>query len=60
MLAKKIGYIEVASLPGVAGMDILIPIIEKATRQDIIVYSFAIGTMESLLVPLLVPLVIGL
>lgn len=60
LLAKKIGYIEVTALPGVAAMDIGLPIVEKATRQDIIVYSFAIGILQSLLVPLLVPLVIGL
>ncbi|MGF6375874.1 uncharacterized membrane protein YbjE (DUF340 family) [Clostridiales Family XIII bacterium PM5-7] len=59
ILAKKIGYIEVTSLPGVAAMDIGLPIVEKATRQDIIVYSFAIGVSQSLLVPLMVPLVIG-
>lgn len=60
ILAKKIGYIEVTALPGVAAMDIGLPIVEKATRQDIIVYSFAVGLLQSLLVPLLVPLVIGL
>lgn len=60
LLAKKIGFIEVTSLPGVAAMDIGLPIVEKSTRQDIIVYSFAIGLFESLMVPILVPLVIGL
>lgn len=59
LLAKKIGFIEVAGLPGVAAMDICLPIVEKSTRQDIIVYSFAIGITESLIVPLLVPLIIG-
>lgn len=59
VLAKKIGYIEVTSIPGVAAMDIGLPLVEKATRQDIIVYSFAIGLSQSLLVPILVPLVIG-
>lgn len=58
ILAKKIGYIEVTSLPGVASMDIGLTLVEKATRPDIIVYSFAIGVSQSLLVPLLVPLVI--
>lgn len=59
ILAKKIGYIEITTLPGVAAMDICIPIVEKVTRPDIIVYSFAIGMTESLLVPLLVPILIG-
>lgn len=59
LLAKKIGYIEVTSLPGVAAMDIGLTLVEKATRPDIIVYSFAIGISQSLLVPILVPLVIS-
>lgn len=60
ILANKVGYIEVTCLPGVAGMDVGMPIVERATRQDIIVYSFAIGATESVLVPLLVPLIIGM
>lgn len=60
ILAKKIGYIEVTSLPGVAAMDIGLTLVEKATRPDIIVYAFAIGMSQSLLVPLLVPLVLSL
>ncbi len=59
VLARKIGFIEVTSLPGVAAMDICIPIVEKVTRADIIVYSFAVGMVEGLLVPLLVPVFIG-
>lgn len=59
VLAKYIGYIEVTALTGVAGMDICMPIVERATRQEIIVYSFAIGLVESFLVPFLTPLVLG-
>jgi len=59
VLAKKIGYIEVCSLPGVAAADIGLTLVEKAARPDIIVYSFAIGIVESLLIPLLVTLAIG-
>lgn len=59
VLAKRIGYIEVTALTGVAGMDICLPIVERATRQEIIVYSFAIGMVEGLLVPILTPLVLG-
>ena len=60
LLAKKIGYIEVATLPGVASMDVCLPIVEKATRQDIIVYSFIIGFSEGVLVPVLVNMALGL
>ncbi len=59
VLAKKIGYIEVCSLPGVAAADIGMSLVEKSTRADIIIYSFAIGIVESLLIPLLVSLAIG-
>ena len=58
-LARSIGYIEITSLPGVAAMDICLPIVERATRQEIIVYSFAIGMAEAFLIPILVPLVLG-
>ena len=60
LLAKKLGYIEVATLPGVASMDVCLPIVEKATRQDIIVYSFVIGFSEGCLVPLLVNMALSL
>ena len=59
VLAKYIGYIEVCSLPGVASMDIGMPLIAKSTRQDIIVYGCAMGFVEGILVPVLVPLAIG-
>lgn len=60
LLAKKIGYIEVATLPGVASMDVCLPIVERATRQDIVVYSFIIGFSEGVLVPVLVNMALGL
>lgn len=59
VLAKKIGYIEVCSLPGVSATDIGLTIVEKATRPDIMVYAFAIGISQNFLVPILVPLAIG-
>ena len=59
VLAKKIGYIEVCSLPGVAAGDMGLSLVEKALRSDIVVYSFAIGMSESILIPLLVTLAIG-
>lgn len=60
ILANKIGYIEVCSLPGVAAMDVGMPIVEKTTRSDIAVYAFVIGVMESLMVPILVPLALSI
>lgn len=54
ILAKKIGYLEVAAIPGVAAMDVCLPIVERVTRQDIIIYSFLIGFSQAIFVPVLV------
>ncbi len=56
ILAKRIGYIEVTSIPGVAAMDVCMPIVERVTRQDIIIYSFLIGFSQAVFVPVLVNL----
>lgn len=58
VLAKKFGYIECTGVPGVAAMDICIPIVEKACRQDTIVYSFVIGVAMNIGTSILVPLFI--
>ncbi|MBR4020952.1 MAG: lysine exporter LysO family protein [Firmicutes bacterium] len=54
ILAKRIGYLEVAAIPGVAAMDVCLPIVERVTRQDIIIYSFLIGFSQAIFVPVLV------
>ena len=59
LVAKKVGYIETTGMPGAAAMDVCLPIVEKSTRSDIAVYSFVSGVILSILVPVLVPLIIG-
>lgn len=59
LVAKKVGYIETTGMPGAAAMDVCLPIVEKSTRGDIAVYSFVSGVILSILVPVLVPLIIG-
>lgn len=59
VVAKKIGYIETTGMPGAAAMDVCLPIVEKSTRSDIAVYSFVSGVFLSILVPVLVPVIIG-
>ena len=59
LVAAKIGFIETTSMPGSAAMDVCLPIVEKATRSDIAVYSFVSGVILSALVPVLVPIIIG-
>lgn len=58
-VAKNIGYVETVGMPGSAAMDVCLPIVEKATRSDIAVYSFISGAALSTLVPILVPIIIG-
>ncbi|MCQ4635210.1 lysine exporter LysO family protein [Anaerovorax odorimutans] len=59
IVAKKIGYIETIALPGSAAMDVCLPIVEKATRGDIAVYSFISGVVMSIAVPVLVGFIAG-
>ena len=60
LAAKKIGYIEAFSLPGSPCMDVCLPIIEKATKADIAVYSFISGVILSVAVPVLVSFFMGI
>ena len=60
LVAQKVGYIETTGMPGAAAMDVCLPIVEKSTRSDIAVYSFVSGVTLSILVPVLVPLILGL
>ena len=57
--AAKVGYIESTAVPGIASMDVCVPIIEKYAREDTVVYGFATGLLMCVLVPIVVPLVIG-
>lgn len=59
VIAKKFGYLESTTVPGVAAMDICMPIVERSCRQDTVVYSFAIGLTMSIAGSVLVPLFIG-
>lgn len=59
MTAKKVGYLESMAVSGCSSMDVCLPIVEKATRGDIAMYSFISGVIQSLAVPILVPLILG-
>lgn len=59
LAAKKIGYLEAVSIPGVAAMDVCLPIVERSCREETVVYSFCTGALMSASVPILVQLVIG-
>lgn len=59
VIAKKIGYIEATSVPGVAAMDICMPIVERSCRPDTVVYSFATGAIMCVVTSIGVPLLMG-
>lgn len=60
LVAKYIGYVECASLPGAAAMDTVLPVVVGATHERITLYSFTSGVVLSLLVPILVPAIVAL
>lgn len=55
-IANKIGYLEATSIPGVAAMDVCLPIVEKSCGSRIMVYSFAMGAVMNSVVPIIVSL----
>lgn len=59
-VAKHVGYIECAGLPGAAAMDTVLPVVVGATHERVTIYSFASGVILSLAVPILVPTLIAL
>lgn len=57
--AKKFGYLEAASIPGIAAMDVCIPIVSRSCRSDTVIYSFAIGVIMCVVTSVWVPLIMG-
>ncbi|RKD27911.1 Membrane protein of unknown function [Caminicella sporogenes DSM 14501] len=60
LIAKHIGYIETVAAAGATSMDTALPVITKATNSSISVISFFSGLILTSIVPILVPLIIGL
>ena len=58
-VARYVGFIEAACVPGSPAMDICLPVIERSTNSTTVVYSFVTGFLVSGTVPILVPLFIG-
>ena len=58
-VARYVGFIEAACVPGSPSMDICLPVIERSTNSTTVVYSFITGFLVSGTVPILVPLFIG-
>ncbi|MBR5488783.1 MAG: lysine exporter LysO family protein, partial [Firmicutes bacterium] len=60
LFARYIGYLEATAVPGVAAMDVCLPIVERSTRPEVVVYSFVTGLLMCISVPLIVPLMVGM
>lgn len=58
-VARYVGFIEAACVPGSPSMDICLPVIERSTNSTTVVYAFITGFLVSGTVPILVPLFIG-
>ncbi|MPM17204.1 Lysine exporter LysO [bioreactor metagenome] len=59
-IAKHIGYLETIAVGGAISMDTGLPIITRNTSQEVVIISFISGIIISLMVPLLVPIFVGL
>lgn len=59
LIAKKIGYLEAVCVPGVAAMDVCLPLVERSCRKETVVYSFCTGALMCVSVPVVVTLCIG-
>ncbi len=55
-VAKKVGYVEAAAMPGSGSSDVCLPLIVRSTRSGIAIYAFVTGIGVSILVPVLVPM----
>lgn len=60
VVARRVGYVECAALPGAAAMDTVLPVVVGATHERITIYSFTSGVILSLAVPILVPTIVAL
>ncbi len=59
-IARHIGYLETIAAGAAISMDTGLPIITRNTNQEVVIISFISGIIISLMVPVLVPLFIGM
>lgn len=60
LVAKYIGFNEAVAPGGATAMDTTLPIISKATDSKTALIAFVTGLILTVLVPILVPLIVGL
>ena len=59
LVAKKIGYLESTGVPGIAAMDVCLPIVERSCGPNTVIYAFATGFIMCIVTSLGVPLIMG-
>ncbi len=59
VVAKKVGYMEAVGICGATAMGVCLPIVERSTRSDVVIYSFISGIIHTVSVPILIPLLVG-
>jgi len=59
LAARKIGYLESTGVPGIAAMDVCLPIVERSCGPNVVVYAFATGVIMCIVTSLGVPLIMG-
>lgn len=57
--ARRFGYLEATGIPGIAAMDVCMPIVGRACRPDTMIYSFSIGLIMCIVTSVGVPCVMG-
>lgn len=60
IIAKRIGYMEAIGICGATAMGVNLPIVERATRGDVAIYSFISGIIHTASVPILLPVILSL
>ena len=60
LVVKKLGGLEATGMSGTSAMSIALPVISRETDANITIIAFISGMTLALLVPLVVPLLVGL
>ena len=59
LVARKLGYLEAISIPGIGTMDVCMPIVEQSCRQATVVYGFVSGFLLCIFTSFSVPVLMG-
>jgi len=60
LVAARVGYLETVGMPCGASMDVCIGTIQTSTSRETALYAFVSGVFFMIVIPVLVPLIVGL